>query len=139
MNSQLYKEVIKQGEVISPNPEGLSDHIPQSKTDQVIIKQNNTIILLLLKLNENLEKLIKEKDSKYNKDELNQYIEKLIKIKYPPVPEDTFNDLIEQLKKVEVTPNKDKAPVIRTQKPWTLFQVGEQTKTDQDIVTPKTN
>ena len=68
MNDPLYTEILKQAEQIAPNPEGLSNHTPQSKTDQTIIKQNNTIILLLLKLNENIERLIKGKTIEDHQD-----------------------------------------------------------------------
>ena len=38
MNDPLCKEIIKQGELIQPNPEGLIDYQPQGKADQIIIK-----------------------------------------------------------------------------------------------------
>lgn len=56
MNDPLYQTILKRSEQIQKLPEGLSEHQPQGKTDQVIIKQNNTIILLLLELNTKLEK-----------------------------------------------------------------------------------
>jgi len=106
----IYEEALKLTERIQPNPEGLTSYIPQGKADQTIIKQNNTLIILLLEINKKLDKIIKEKE---------------IKTEIPKV-----DDLIEQLKRVEITPQKDRIKIRKPQK-WTFFQVGE-TKKDQE-------
>lgn len=105
----LYLKALKFTASIQPEPQGLSDHQPPGKSDQVIIKQNNTIITLLLELNKKLEKLIKEKEV-IKEQPLNSEIE----------------ELITQLKNIEITPPKERPIPVRKPQKWTFFQVEEQ-------------
>lgn len=43
-------------------PEGFSSHIAGSTSDNIIIKQNNTIIALLLEISNKLDKVLKDKE-----------------------------------------------------------------------------
>ena len=104
-----YTKALKFAGSIQPDPQGLSDHQPSSKSDQIIIKQNNTIIVLLIELNKKLDKITKEKEV----------------IKEQPKNTE-IEELINQLKNIEITPPKERPTIVRRSQKWTFFQVEEQ-------------
>ena len=91
-------------------PEGFSSHIAGSAADNIIIKQNNTIIALLLEISNKLDKVIKEKETQNSH--------------YPEIDE-----LVNKLSKIEITPIKER--IIRKPQKWTFFQLGEEPETSK--------
>ena len=117
IEAETNKEAIKLIEKRITLPSDYKDFSPSSKSDQIIIQQNNTIIALLLHLHNKIDKNIKEKVESKNIDTTG------------------IEELIEKLNKIEITPQKEK--IIKKQKKWTFFQL-DQEKKDQDQVTLRT-
>lgn len=111
MNDPFYLDALKKTKRIQKSPIGFSDHQPSGTSDQILIKQNNIIIQLIIELNKNIERIIQRNKAP---------------IEIPP----SIDELVEQLKKVELTPQIEKT-TIRKKKSWTFFQVGEESKTEQ--------
>lgn len=61
IEAETNKEAIKLIEKRITLPSDYKDFIPSSKSDQVIIQQNNIIISLLLSLNNKIDRNYKEK------------------------------------------------------------------------------
>ena len=116
VESQTYRETIKLIEKRIALPLDYKEFNPSSKSDQIIIQQNNIIISLLLQLHNKIDKNFKEKLEGKN------------------INTTGIEELIEKLNKIEITPQKEK--IIKKQKKWTFFQL-DQEKKDQDQVTPR--
>ena len=54
-----YSKALEKSRNYRSEPEGLSKYIPSSQTDKILLKQNNTIIELLLDLHKKIDILIK--------------------------------------------------------------------------------
>ena len=54
---KTYLQIIEEIKIFHSLPEGLSLEILVSKTDLTLIKQKNTIIILLININQKLDKL----------------------------------------------------------------------------------
>ena len=72
-SNPIYKEALDRGRIYLENPEGITSYKAPSESDKIIIRQNNTIILLLLSLHNKIEKientnLEKQKGKDYSKD-----------------------------------------------------------------------
>lgn len=107
-------------------PEGFSTYVSASQAETVIIRQNNTIIAILLEINERLDKLLKGKTAEQPQ-------------------QSGIEELITKLNNIEITPKTEKVKISRKPQKWTFFQLGEEkiletSKTkDQDLTTQKTN
>ena len=101
VESETYREAIKLIEKRIVLPLDYKEFNPQSKSDQIIIQQNNIIITLLLQLNNKIDKNIKEKLESKNIDTTG------------------IEELIEKLNKMEITPQKEK--IIKKQKKGHFF------------------
>ena len=73
-NDKTYLQIIEEAINFHSSPEGLSPEVHVSKSYLTIIKQNNIIILLLININQKLEKLQDKPSSSKSQD-----IEDLIK------------------------------------------------------------
>ena len=72
-SNPVYKEVLDRDRIYLENPEGITSYKSPSELDKIIIRQNNTIILLLLSLHNKIDKtensnLEKQKGKDYSKD-----------------------------------------------------------------------
>ena len=72
-SNPIYKEALDRGRIYLENPEGIASYKAPSESDKIIIRQNNTIILLLLSLHNKIDKientnLEKQKGKDYSKD-----------------------------------------------------------------------
>ena len=117
VESETHREAIKLIEKRIVLPLDYKEFNPQSKSDQIIIQQNNIIISLLLQLHKKIDK--KEKSEGKN------------------ISTTGVEELIEKLNKIEITPQKEK--IIKKQKKWIFFQLDQEIKNkkDQDQVTPR--
>ena len=109
VESETHKEAIKLIEKRITLPSDYKDFSPSSKSDQIIIQQNNTIIALLLQLHNKIDKNSKEK------------------LKSKSIDTTGIEELIEKINKIEITPQKEKI-IKKTEK---------KDKKDQDQVTPR--
>ena len=116
VESETHREAIKLIEKRIALPLGYKEFNPPSKSDQIIIQLNNTIIAFLLQLQHKIDKNFTEKLESKNIDTTG------------------IEELIEKLNKIEITPQKEK--IIKKQKKWIFFQQ-DQEKKDQDQVTPR--
>ena len=86
VESETHREAIKLIEKRIVLPLDYKEFNPPSKSDQIIIQQNNIIIALLLQLNNKIDKNFKEKLESKNIDitGIEELIEKLNKIEITP-------------------------------------------------------
>ena len=99
-----YNKALEKLKNYHSDPEGLSRHIPSSQTDKILLKQNNTIIELLLDLHRKIDILIKGKETQkpLHKEpelpELHKKIDILINKEVQPNNNLEIDELINQLK-----------------------------------------
>ena len=124
-----YSKALEKSKSQHSEPEGLSKHIPSSITDKILLKQNNTIIELLLDLYKKIDILIKGTKAQIpvqqepELPELHKKIHILIKNKEaqePPKNNLEIEELINQLKRIELTPKQERKNIIRKPQKWTF-------------------
>ena len=134
-----YNKALEKSKNYHSDPEGLSRHIPSSQTDKILLKQNNTIIELLLDLHRKIDILIKGKETQkpLHKEpelpELHKKIDILINKETQPKNNLEIDELVNQLKRIELTPKQERKNIIRKPQKWTFYQIdGEPSKTTKD-------
>ena len=72
-NDKTYLQIIEEAKNFHSSLKSLSSKVPVSKSDLTIIKQNNIIILLLININQKLDKLQDKPSSSKSQDIVAQW------------------------------------------------------------------